>query len=92
MEVKITITDGGVTTEQTVPRSVSDAAEGVANAIRTAMASGAMNAGPAPSGLSATGMEGPMPFVTGAQEVPGSPGQSGPGSAPDHSAGPAPPR
>jgi hypothetical protein len=103
MEVKITISDGGVTTEQTVARPISgpsasaaqpsappDTPEASRNAISAAMASGAMNAGPAPAGLSALGMEGPMPFVGGGQQIPGTPGQSGPGRAPDQSAGPAP--
>jgi len=104
MEVTITINDGGVTTEKTLAAShpgatapampasaTSGFADSIADRVATATASGAINAGPAPSGLSGSGSNGPLPFVTGAQEFPGAPGQTGAGRAPDQSAGTAPP-
>jgi len=103
MEIRITITDSGVTAEQ-LPKqpepsaaaqapqpSTAEAAAPVdlATMISAAAASGAMNAGPAPSSLAALGVNGPMPFVGSAQETAGAPGQEAAGRGPDQSAGPA---
>jgi hypothetical protein len=98
MEVTITINDGGVTTEKTLAAShpgatapaVPGFADSIADRVAAATASGAINAGPAPSGLSGSGFNGPLPFVTGAQEFPGAPAQTGAGRASDQSAGAAP--
>jgi hypothetical protein len=103
MEVRITITDSGVTTEQLArqpgPSAAAQAPQAgigeaaapadLATMISAAAASGAMNAGPAPSSLAAAGMNGPMPFVGGAEEMAGAPGQGAAERGPDQSAGPA---
>jgi hypothetical protein len=59
------------------------------SSIGAAVALGAINAGPAPVGLSASQQGAPMPFITGAQQGPGARPSMDPNLPADESGGPA---
>ena len=62
---------------------------GLSNTVGAAVASGAINAGPAPAGLSASQQGTPMPFITGAQQGPGARPSMDANLPADESGGPA---